>query len=85
MSWYNRIDSLLICRQNCYSFPDQSEEPGNQVLHQPLKLSRNRYNLRKLHEMPYHLIMSEQWQLLKEKVLCNYEWLEGKIKARSLG
>ena len=54
------------------------------VLHQPLKLAGNTYNLRKLHELPYHLICSERWEELKSEVLCNFQWLSAKIKGRSL-
>ena len=51
---------------------------------QPLILSKGRYNLRKLHELPVHLMRSERWDELKSEVLCNFQWLSIKITARSL-
>lgn len=51
---------------------------------QPLLLSKGRYNLRKLHELPVQLIRSERWDELKSEVLCNFHWLSTKIEVRSL-
>lgn len=38
-----------------------------------------RYNLRKLGEMPYHLVRSRRFDDLFENVLFNYEWLHAKL------
>ena len=51
---------------------------------QPLLLSKGRYNLRKLHELPVQLIRSQRWVELKKEVLCNFYWLKTKIEVRSL-
>ena len=51
---------------------------------QPLLLSKGRYNLRKLHELPVQLIRSQRWNELKNEVLCNFYWLKTKIEVRSL-
>lgn len=51
---------------------------------QPLLLSKGRYNLRKLHELPVQLIRSQRWDELKNEVLCNFYWLKTKIEVRSL-
>ena len=51
---------------------------------QPLLLSKGRYNLRKLHELPVQLIRSQRWDELKNEVLCNFCWLKTKIEVRSL-
>lgn len=51
---------------------------------QPLLLSKGRYNLRKLHELPVQLIRSQRWDELKSEVLCNFHWLSTKIEVRSL-
>lgn len=42
------------------------------------------YNLRKLSELPYHLIASRLTVDLKSQVLFNYEWLHAKLAAMSL-
>lgn len=51
---------------------------------QPLLLSKGRYNLRKLHELPVQLIRSQMLDELKSEVLCNFEWLSTKIEVRTL-
>ncbi|KAL8615116.1 hypothetical protein ACOMHN_054485 [Nucella lapillus] len=43
-----------------------------------------RYNLRKLSEMPYHLIRSHRYEDLYEKVVFNYEWLHAKLASMPL-
>ncbi|XP_019639552.1 PREDICTED: uncharacterized protein LOC109481422 isoform X1 [Branchiostoma belcheri] len=42
------------------------------------------FNIRKLMEMPYHLLESNKMNLLKSEVLCNYEWLLAKVRAVGL-
>lgn len=37
------------------------------------------YNLRKLDELPYHLMGSQQFDVLKSECLCNYEWMLAKL------
>jgi len=43
-----------------------------------------RYNVRKLSELPYHLIESDMYTELRKHVLFNYEWLHSKLAATSL-
>ncbi|XP_002733539.1 uncharacterized protein LOC100377670, partial [Saccoglossus kowalevskii] len=59
-------------------------ESDRLVAAQPLLFDAGTYNLRKLSEMPYHLLKCERWDTLKETVLCNLEWLYTKTKATSL-
>ncbi|XP_032219851.2 uncharacterized protein LOC5519197 [Nematostella vectensis] len=42
------------------------------------------YNLRKLSELPYHLVLSAQLEKLKANALCNFKFLVTKLRARSL-
>ncbi|ESO83266.1 hypothetical protein LOTGIDRAFT_236714 [Lottia gigantea] len=42
------------------------------------------YNLRKLNELPYHLLSSQQNSLLKSETLCNFEWILAKLCGTSL-
>ena len=42
------------------------------------------YNLRKLYEMPFHLVESRMYRELRQHVLFNYEWLHAKLSATSL-
>ena len=43
-----------------------------------------RYNLRKLNEMPYHLVKSRRFNELNDMVLFNFKWLHAKLSAMSV-
>lgn len=45
---------------------------------------RNVFNFRKLTELPYHLLQSNQLEQLKKETLCNFEFLLAKLRATSL-
>lgn len=55
------------------------------VAKQPLnfsdKVSTGLYNLRKMSELPYHLVMAGDLEGLKEHIFMNFEWLYNKTKA----
>jgi len=65
---------------------------GIQVSEQPLTFGaltvngckQVRYNVRKLSELPYHLIESGMEAELRKHVLFNYDWLHSKLAAASL-
>jgi len=67
-------------------------ECGIQVSEQPLTFGaltvngckQVRYNVRKLSELPYHLIESGMEAELRKHVLFNYDWLHSKLAAASL-
>lgn len=46
--------------------------------------SKDVFNLRKLSEMPYHLIYSGRASALDDEVLFNFEWINDKLKGQSL-
>ena len=46
--------------------------------------SKSVFNLRKLSEMPFHLIHSGHTDRLASEVLFNYEWIHCKIRGQSL-
>ena len=46
--------------------------------------SKSVFNLRKLSEMPFHLIHSDHTDRLASEVLFNFEWINGKIRGQSL-
>ncbi|XP_022094961.1 uncharacterized protein LOC110981600 isoform X2 [Acanthaster planci] len=50
----------------------------------PDGMHRQVYNLRKLNELPYHLLHASQMDKLKTEVLVNYEWTLTKLKATGL-
>ena len=59
------------------------------VANQPLTFrneseKREVFNLRKLNELPHHLLHAGDLQRLKEETLCNFEFLLAKLQATSL-
>ena len=56
---------------------------SRQVATQPLVYKTGRYNLRKLSELPYNLVMAGEYEKLKHLTLCNFEWLFVKLQATS--
>lgn len=55
------------------------DNSSRQVAPQPLQFSKKVYNIRKLNELPYHLLLSKQLEKLKTIALCNFHWLHTKI------
>ncbi|XP_041466709.1 uncharacterized protein LOC121417179 isoform X3 [Lytechinus variegatus] len=47
-------------------------------------VSVKEYNMRKLNELPHHLLHASQLDKLKSEVLINYEWTLAKLRAVSL-
>lgn len=76
-------------QRRMFHLDDLKGESDRKVPLQPLvftgsdgKLSR--YNLRKLSELPYHLIRSHQHEVLYSQVLFNYNWLHAKLSSMPL-
>ena len=42
------------------------------------------YNLRKINELPHHLLRSQQTTLYKSEAMCNFEWVLAKLCGTSL-
>jgi len=42
------------------------------------------YNLRKLSELPFHLLHSGKFDMMREECLCNFEFLSAKLQGTSL-
>ena len=59
-------------------------DADRQVSSQPLMFSKSVFNLRKLSEMPFHLIHSGHTGELDDEVLFNFEWINSKIRGQSL-
>ena len=59
-------------------------DADRQVSSQPLKFGKSVFNLRKLSEMPFHLIHSGHTDTLNSEVLFNFEWIQGKVQGQSL-
>lgn len=54
------------------------------VARQPLKFRDGVFNYRKLTELPHHLLKCDDFDRLKQSVLCNFEFLLVKLKAYSV-
>lgn len=77
---------LILCYPGVpkpYSDSDGAGKADRLVSAQPLKFSSS-YNLRKLNNLPYHLIHAGQRDILKKATLINLEFLLIKLKACSL-
>ncbi|XP_070552817.1 NACHT domain- and WD repeat-containing protein 1-like [Ptychodera flava] len=60
------------------------EERDRLVAAQPLVFHGGNYNLRKMNELPFHLIRSDQVDTLEKGILCNFDWLLTKMTATSV-
>lgn len=72
-----------------FHLEDKKSSADRKVPPQPVEFTDSqgkviRYNLRKLNEMPWHLVRSQRYQDLYEKVLFNYEWLHAKLSSTPL-
>ena len=81
--------SELLCDK--LQLKSREGEADRKMPTQPLKwkvkhgaVTKVRYNLRKLTELPYHLYRSERYHELWQEVLYNYRWLHAKLKATSV-
>ena len=64
----------LVAKQELYSEPEDSKHDGSDRV----------YNLRKINELPHHLLRSQQNDLLKSQTLCNFEWILSKLSGAGL-
>ena len=91
----SRFETFLLC---CIGPTDVSERPkpyvNNQneeqralrfVAKQPLRFENGEFNLRKLMQLPYHMIQAREVSALKSQTLCNFDFLVSKLQATSYG
>ena len=52
---------------------------------QTLRFENGEYNLRKLNQLPHHLIEAGELTALKTQCLCNYEFLLARLCGTSYG
>ncbi|XP_064648000.1 NACHT and WD repeat domain-containing protein 2-like [Lineus longissimus] len=76
-------------QRQMFHLADKDGESDRRVPAQPLvfrneKGEVTRYNLRKLNELPYHLIRSHRYEILYDEVLFNYKWLHAKLSCMPL-
>ena len=67
-------------------FTNKDGSPGEEcryVTSQPLKLTENQYNLRKLEELPRQLILADMPAEFEECVVMNLDWHLAKLRALS--
>ena len=85
------VSGLQILKNQSTKMKGQEDLADRKVPLQPLWYShsttsghRISFNLRKLSELPYHLIESRRFLDLHQEVLLNYRWLHSKLTAMSL-
>ncbi|KAL3831256.1 hypothetical protein ACJMK2_023030 [Sinanodonta woodiana] len=76
-------------QRKMFRLEERGGESDRKVPLQPLVFTDEngkviRYNLRKLNEMPYHLIRSHRYEELYSKVIFNYNWLQAKLSCMPL-
>ncbi|KAK3611249.1 hypothetical protein CHS0354_003878 [Potamilus streckersoni] len=76
-TWNGKEKKLLLTKGKKGSYPDAIRS----VAAQPIKFANNMYNKRKLIELPYHLIQSEQFDSLLSDCFGNCDWLYAKCHA----
>ena len=81
--WSNGAQKPYVDKDGTTVFKDRL------VARQPLTFSNEKekrviFNLRKLNELPYHLLHAGNLKRLKEETLCNFEFLLAKLRATSL-
>lgn len=64
----------LVSSQPLYFEPEDSMNDGSDRV----------YNLRRVNELPHHLLNSSQTELYKSQGLCNFEWVLAKLCGTSL-
>ncbi len=82
---YSVMQMELLGRDKRESLADRKVPPQPLIFHRdPNNPEKVSYNLRKLSELPYHLLVSKRISDLKTEVLFNYEWLHTKLSAMGL-
>ena len=79
-TWGGRRKKPIVLTRRKKALPDADR----QVSSQPLLFAKDVYNIRKLSELPYHLIRAEKFEDLDDEILFNFEWINAKIKGQSL-
>ncbi|XP_002741817.1 NACHT domain- and WD repeat-containing protein 1-like [Saccoglossus kowalevskii] len=64
---------------------EKQDEADRMVSTQPLEFETGKFNIRKLEQLPYHLIHARNPDLLKEYTLCNFQFISAKLRGMSLG
>lgn len=78
-----------VLQKQRFHLDDIQSAADRKVPPQPLEFTDSqgkviRYNLRKLGEMPWHLIRAHRYEDVYEQVIFNYEWLHAKLSSMPL-
>lgn len=84
--WYKRPKPFQFTKEQVKHFKLKSNTGSaiRNVPNQPIIFEHDdniNFNQRKLHFLPYHYALSEQFNCLFNECLFNYEWLKYKLKA----
>ncbi|KAL4232251.1 hypothetical protein ACF0H5_009825 [Mactra antiquata] len=78
--WSDKSKPLTLYKGKKESYDNNTR----QVPSQPLEYGRNQYNIRKISELPYHLIESNQFQKVLTDLFSDPAWLFAKCHTMSL-
>ncbi|OWF42885.1 NACHT and WD repeat domain-containing protein 1 [Mizuhopecten yessoensis] len=74
--WYKKRKALKLYKKKTASYPNAVRS----VPEQPTLYCHNMYNTRKLIELPYHLIKCQRYQVFRDIIACNFNFLYAKCK-----
>ena len=81
-----RASAVVATSTSAESSADVEEGEGGEGGHKAKNASRDGTpNIRKLDELPYHLIKCEKWSDLAEQCLCKYDFLRVKMASMGMG
>ncbi|XP_069139951.1 uncharacterized protein [Argopecten irradians] len=78
--WYKKRKALKLYKKKTASYPNSIRSvPEQQIQYCP-----NIYNTRKLIELPYHLVKSQRYQVFRNIVACDFDFLYAKCKTAGI-
>ena len=78
--WSDEVKPLELYKKKKGLYPNAYRG----VPSQPTRISRNLYNMRKLEELPFHLIHSGRYSQVLNDICTNLEWLFCKTRAAKI-
>ena len=79
----NTYFNINIGKAKPYIDKDGKNSSANRLVPlQPLAFQTS-YNIRKLMELPLHIVNTGDMDLMKKEVFCNLRWLDAKLRATS--
>ncbi|XP_033756367.1 uncharacterized protein LOC117339097 [Pecten maximus] len=78
--WYKKRKALKLYKKKTASYPNSIRS----VPEQPILYCHNMYNTRKLIELPYHLVKCQRYQVFRDIIACDFNFLYSKCKTAGI-